>query len=716
MKIDLHCHTQSTKDEGIERDISVQEMIPILVSKEVEIASITNHNLFDLNEFNESCELGILHGLQFYPGVELDVIGLDNEQAHVIIVIDPKQASKFDELFGRVAIKFPKIFHIKLNELLILITGLDYLFIAHYNKKPELTKNSLNYVAKNIENFRLFLEPSNFRSLSIFSNKGHSCLIGSDIKDWSRYLEEDNILPELKLKINSFHELVLLSKRDKDIINTLLNRVRSTNLNINLIRQGSKDVFRTENLDLYDDINVIFGGKGSGKSKYLEFIKTALIKLGQDPVYYNSDDAKDVLDDYKKISENEFTVTNIEDGLLYPNFTTIEKWEPITPTSLDLYFDAINTNKNKRNRVFISIIERTMLRNEYQQEIEKYALMYDEFRNFKEWFNELDKNLMNILEEKAIPLMEILDILEMSSFELYRSNWVGDKAITLANNTIQILKEETDILSNGRSIPNKAGFEELFTNLMTPYKIVIEFKEFLAKKAHETINSFADLEEHKKLSLRTTYTPYNASIVKASIFQFKSRKITELHQTSEMILKVYNTFCTDQYKQNIINLIEKLIEFEINDFSEFVCISRRYCTDEEDYYKPSSGEEKVVAFQKILEQDKKYYLLDEPEKSLGSFYTSSVILPKIKRLSDLGKCVVCTTHSANIAVLGMPYQTILKEYCSREYKTFVGNMYINKLSCINEPNLEFSWSEKSLELLEGGEHAFNERSYAYAIK
>jgi len=716
MKIDLHCHTQSTKDEGIERNISVQEMIPILVSKEVEIASITNHNLFDIEEFNELCKLGRQHGIQFYPGVELDVIGLDNEHAHVIIVIDPNEASIFSDLFSSVAIQSPKTFNIKLSELLEKINDLDFFFIAHYNKKPELTKNSLNYVAKNIENFRIFLEPSNFRGLSIFSNKGHSCLIGSDVKDWSKYLNEDNILPELKLKINSFHELVLLAKRDKDIINTLLNRVRSINLNIDLIRQGSKDVFRTENLDLYDDINVIFGGKGSGKSKYLEFIRTALIKLGQDPVYYNSDDAKDVLEDYKKISENEFVVTNIEENLQCTNFTTIQKWETSTPTSLDLYFDAINTSKNKRNRVFISIIERTMLRNEYQHLIEKYSTMYEKFLDFKEWFKDLEKSSMTILEEKTQPLLEILEILEKSSFELYKENWVGDRAITLANDAIQILKDETDILSNGRSIPNIAGLEDLFTNLITPYKVATDFKEFLSKNARETIFTFADLEENKKLSLRTTYTPYNPSVVKASTFQFKSRKITELNQTSEMILKVYSTFCSNQYKQNIINLIEKINEFEINDFSEFVCISRRYCTDDEDYYKPSSGEEKVVAFQKILEQEKKYYLLDEPEKSLGSFYTSSVILPKIKRLSDLGKCVVCTTHSANIAVLGMPYQTILKEYCSREYKTFVGNMYINKLSCINDPGLEFLWSDKSLELLEGGEHAFNERSYAYAIK
>lgn len=715
MKIDLHCHTQATKNEGEKRNISVEEMIPLLVQKEVRIVSITNHNLFDIEEYNKAKELGEKEGIQFYPGVEVDVIGFEDEHAHVIIVVEPEQAKELSKLYGKGVIQSVKSYSIKIDALIDLVENLEYLLIVHYGKKPELSEKSLHYVIERVEKYRLFYEPTNFRSLSIHSNKGHSCLIGSDIKDWSKYLDEENILPELKLEVKSFHELVLLAKRDKDIVNTLLNRTRTIKLDVSLKREGSKEVFRKESVVQYDDLNVIFGGKGSGKSKYLEFIRSSLKELGVSPTYYNSDDAKDVIDEYKKVEEDEFIVTSVSDVISNNTFENIREWKETKPTSISLYIDAITTNQNKRNRKYISIVERTALSNEYSSSLNQNKEIFEKIDNFTIWFSSIDESILPDDEHQKNRFTELLDYFRNSTFEQYKSTWIGDRAIRLSNSAIETIKKETDILSNGKSIPSKAGLEDLFVNYIKPYNEVKQFINFSSCKPNEKKEFFGDLEEGKKLFIKSTYSPLNRS-VKSNRYSLKSKNIKDLKRSQRFLEEVYNAFGSSNYKSKLVGLVDEINVSGLEDLSEFVCISRRFCTDEEDYYKPSSGEEKVIAFQKVLEEDSHYYLLDEPEKSLGNFYTSSVILPHIKRLSRLGKCVVCTTHSANIAVLGMPYQTIYKDYSNREYQTYSGNMYINELVCLADNNKKYSWSSKSLELLEGGEYAFNERSYAYGIK
>ncbi|MDE8040931.1 hypothetical protein [Erysipelothrix rhusiopathiae] len=717
MLIDLHCHTNSLKNGGEQRNISVEKMMPILEEKGVRIVSITNHNSFNIDEFNEAYLLGEKKDIQFYPGVEVDVLGIEEERAHIIIVVDPKQSSHLDTLFGNSAIENPDSYSISLVDLIDKIRDMDYLFIVHYGKSPDLGKKSLEYAKKNVEKHRLFLEPSNYRSLSIHSNKGHSCIVGSDIKDWSKYLDSSNVLPELKFDVKSFKEFVLLAKRDKDIVQTLLNRTTTTKLNINLKIDGSKNPFRTEEIVLYDDLNIIFGGKGSGKSKYLKFISESLRELGKTFTYYDSEEAKSILEKYRKVKQDEHSVEALAYGEINCDFSAIREWKETKPTAITLYREAVDTNRNKRNRKYLSIVEVTNLKNAYESELPIFEANYKKIRDFESWMTQND--LEYLFTEDSIKMKEsiinILAYLKYKSFEKYKEYWIDSQAIELANKSIGIIKTETDLLSNGRSIPSEAGLESMFLNIVKPYKELVTFSKFGKLNSKEEKHKFGDLEENKPLYLITSYSPLNSGI-KSKEYSFKNHKITELNRVSETFKNALESFLTDEFNGKLVEATESIKENKINDLSDFVCISRRYSTENQDYYIPSSGEEKVIAFQKALEEESQYYLLDEPEKSLGSLYTSTVILSQIKRLSKLRKCVVCTTHSANIAVLGMPLQSFLKEYNNRVYETYSGNMFTNELVSLSNPVNSCSWSETSVNLLEGGKYAFDERSYAYGIK
>jgi len=132
-----------------------------------------------------------------------------------------------------------------------------------------------------------------------------------------------------------------------------------------------------------------------------------------------------------------------------------------------------------------------------------------------------------------------------------------------------------------------------------------------------------------------------------------------------------------------------------------------------DVYKPSQGEKSMLLLNLKLNQDADNYILDEPELSLGNQYISSTIVPILSKLANARKRIVIATHNANIAVRTLPYLSILRTHNNGIYNTYLGNPFTNKLIDIDNENNILDWKEESLNILEGGEEAFEERSFVY---
>ena len=73
MLIDLHCHTKASKrGDGQKRNVDAATFVSEVSRAGVGIVAITNHNAFDLDQFNEFvCAAN--GAFQVWPGVELDV-------------------------------------------------------------------------------------------------------------------------------------------------------------------------------------------------------------------------------------------------------------------------------------------------------------------------------------------------------------------------------------------------------------------------------------------------------------------------------------------------------------------------------------------------------------------------------------------------------------------------------------------------------------------
>ena len=90
VRADFHLHTKADKKFHYTGDPSffVSEWLDRLVAEKVEIAVVTNHNLFEAEEFSQLAKAGRKKGIFVMPGVELSVNDGTNG-IHVLVVFDP---------------------------------------------------------------------------------------------------------------------------------------------------------------------------------------------------------------------------------------------------------------------------------------------------------------------------------------------------------------------------------------------------------------------------------------------------------------------------------------------------------------------------------------------------------------------------------------------------------------------------------------------------
>ena len=85
--IDLHLHTKSSPFSDSEYEFSLPKLKEYVEKLSIDCIAITNHNLFDLEQFNEiSEELEIT----VFPGVEINL-----EKGHILLISDNNELDDF---------------------------------------------------------------------------------------------------------------------------------------------------------------------------------------------------------------------------------------------------------------------------------------------------------------------------------------------------------------------------------------------------------------------------------------------------------------------------------------------------------------------------------------------------------------------------------------------------------------------------------------------
>lgn len=711
MKIDIHTHTKKIKQGDSEnRNVDVNTFTEIIKETDVKILAITNHNHFDFEQYIQF--KANLHGIcQIWPGVEFD-IQEEDRRAHLIVIVNPKNSDVFGqkvkELIGTTT---ADNFTISINDVVEKFDDFDSIFIAHYHsKKPSIQDKDLDRLLELVRNpKRVLKEASNSISAGIYINHGHNSIHGSDVQNWSEYAVNSKDLPELRLPVESYEQFCLLLDKDDATINTILNNKKKETIQLNPFNSAAEII----DIDIYNDINILFGSKGTGKTDILKALSNYYNGIGFKTEVYESNSKR--LDEVFDLKGNQFNLDYDNLGIdnCSNEFTSIKNATEKEVTSLSKYVDYYSneaTNKISKN---IKVDKFTPLdENSSKRSFDEVKSNLKKFIEFKDYFS-TDAKLKEIVGEELINQLEniVQKIIEKVNSDS-RKRFVDYKSISFFNNLIKLFVSEISKKTGQPEKPTKTGFYEYASNRISIERDVKKIIENISKPIEAKIEGVGDLGEKGKLFCKTNLLIQNGKIADT---KYKHIKSTTKNPQKYVALQI-ETISKHIYSNSLFEKISELKDIEsselVTSINDLYLFHRHFILNGEPYT-PSNGESSMVLLHNELMKDKEIYLIDEPEKSLGNDYISEVIVPLIKERARSGKKVIIATHDANIAVRTLPYNSIYREHDINGYYTYSGNPFSNSLVCNRNTKDNLDWKLISMKTLEGGKSAFGERGKIY---
>lgn len=704
MKIDLHCHTLKCKNgDSSKRAVDYDKFLSKVNQANVGIVAITNHNKFDMKQFFEFQNEDFL----VWPGIELDINGIYSK-GHCILIVNPNQVNDFDNKIESEVTVSPDDFSMDIDAFAKLANTFDSIVICHYQKNPSLSDLDIKKLKELLSDVPLFLEPSNLMSAGVFLAHNIESILGSDVKDWDSY--EKLSFPELKMDIDSYEHFKLLIKKDPEVIKTFIDKKIKREFDIFPFEDKKEKIHIT----LYNDTNIIIGGKGTGKTQILKGIQQYFESMQNDSVsaYYASD-TKNKFNSIIKASlcDKDFDLFECSD--CSKEFEYIKAWKIPTLTKTSDYYQWLKHRKGNKNFGFTNASFKVTFT------LEQYNNEYDLFKENKESINTILKNDINkyLDEEEALQMKTLLLKLLDKHKEKVIHEFSKAYAIYLENLTINKIKELYQIKKGKNSKPNCTGLMLLYEScykLNKSVEIIINHILDNKKVIYETIG---------RLPNKGFVYVEKSFVLNPDLSNFKPNtnyKKDDLKNLKKQLNLIKNNIYNVELTKYISDFNNKLNEANVKSLKAFMQMKSTIVlsgndpqNDKSIEYTPSNGEQSMLILNHSLYKNKDIYILDEPEMSVGHDYINNIIVPRIIELSKLGKTVVVSTHDANIAVRTLPFIMIYRMDAGIKKKTYFGNPFNDKMVNIDDNQDKISWAKTCIDTLEGGAIAFRERGNSY---
>ena len=705
MRIDLHCHTKKVKTgDAYTRNVTKDKFFQKVIEAEVKIIAITNHNQFDYMQYKEfkdvtegSCDI--------WPGVELDIIGKADQKGncnrgHLIVIANPKNVELFNtQVKELVNDEEVNTFQIGVKKVYETLGKCDCIYIPHFHKEPKLSDEDIQELGELLpDSSRLFKETSDYRSLGVFSNFDYSVIIGSDVQDWNKY--ETSKFADIRLPVQTFEQFCLLAKKDVQIIDTLLNQKRKKEIPVSPYKKVN---FK---LPFYEDINIIFGQKGTGKTEILESLKKYYIENGIAMESYKGNEKDSDFSKMLKVNDIIATPDKLQLDSMRQQFIDVYNWKEELPTSFEKYISWMETKDNNKNKGRMKITECVHIEEGVRDR--KLESDYKYLKEFTEsTFEKIDIEKY-LDEQERTTLMLLLGKLCENINDAKMQKWNSDKSIKLTNWSIDKIKAIADKCSDTISKPSSVGFYDFAMGRFKLFENVEEICSTFSVEDKVEKEYLGNLEEKGDIYIQTRYR----MLTKESRTDEFKQGITVLRNCKLVIDGIKKAVLAE----NISEEVSKFQEFYddgIKDIGAFIGVSKETALENGEIYRPSNGERGILLMQKLLDSESDVYILDEPELGMGNSYITSNILPKLTDLAKRRKTVIIATHNANIAVGTLPYISILRTHENGIYKTYVGNPFYDELRNIDDETDTKNWTQESMHTLEGGKTAFYDRKDIY---
>ena len=665
-KVDLHIHTIATnKDADFTFDMDKMQLY-VQISK-LDAIAITNHNMFDKEQFNSIKEK---LNITVFPGVEVDI-----ENAHMIVIIDESNLDIFVEQCNQLKEKMEdgRQF-ISYDEFINIFNNYEqYLLIPHYKKKPTLQQPIIRKFGKNI-----------------------TCGEVDSIKKFCTLKkQEDDLVPILSSDVRIKKDLDVFPTRHTflDIDDTSLKSIKyglmdKTRVFITENKNDNEFIFTQDGLVASTKLNVIIGKRSSGKTYTLEKIKKAFdtseikyIKQFEITEKSGSEKFKEITQKgYEKIT-NEY-VKPIDDVI--HSILEID----LNSDNLELenyHFALINRAISfERNDIF----SKTSLFNEITFDVKTNKELENLINAIKILLE--NENYKEIIDENINK--ESLQVLLMKLIDIYRKERLSEKIKKEVDKLIESIQKKLELKSSVDTIPQI----DLY-NMMRNRLIVSRFNEDF-KKIKKKTNIFE--EDYQRFKIIATKAPY--------------KNVSEMKEGANATGSFKETF-DKYYLKDTFKYIKQLKEDGVT--IDKLCktiIDIKYKVINQNGSEISGGEKAEFNLLKELEDAKNYdiLLLDEPESSFDNPYIKEKINTLIKDISNK-TTVFVVTHNNTLGVSNKADKLIYTMYNEKEqkYEVYVGNFTDTML--VNKDGKSIKTYEAIVSCMEAGVKAYEERSKIY---
>ncbi|OHE03461.1 hypothetical protein [Sulfurimonas sp. RIFOXYB12_FULL_35_9] len=787
LRIDLHIHTnksKETKNGDYKGNFDVTTLKSKLKENQVAIFSLTDHNIINIEAYEEYYNSYTDNDPLLIVGVELDIEGSTGKTYHSLLIfnyldIDKAKyvSQKLEDKYKDKGIANPFDRKLTFDDIIELFKKDEFFFIPHAKKGGH--QNIVDAELTNIQDTQRMillmqsaLEKVTAQEMKEAYQKGFDALQNDEFKDKRdiayinfsdnhcieqypcRHMGEKGNHEFDYIKGNKSYETIRLafidpqsrikSQIEYDSLNKMLNTI--DNLKI-----ASHDYFTQNELIFSPHLNVIIGGRSSGKSLLMNLIGGKIdsltiqknnydkfhgehisIKAKRDdgykqqtaidkPIYINQGDIVDYFEknSLKELAEKSNQIPAYDEAK--SKFVTHKnELQSILQVMIDKYKD-IQENDVKKFELHKKTIDSIhSLSYTINLNIENLKNtnenIISELSKAKELIDSLIENLVTLNSDQHLKMNEI----ERPIIEAFQSlideklthiktkqknknridNFLSqvEKIIENANSTLsEESQQKTIAKSSIKSLHDNA--KEHFAKYARLKKATKTIESFDCSKKEtieidENVTLVLEVEKNEDLKLIETILEAIKTPITTSSIYINLIKLLK----NELQIKIYSGNKSDEFFKKINSVLLPLFT-SIEKPKDYLA----YKDDETSKSKsPGFNSEKYLGI--LLKNAKnKIIFIDQPEDNLGNRFISDELVSTIRDIKFKNQ-IFLVTHNPSIVVYGDAENIIIAENSENKisYKQIV---------------LEDVASQKEIcGILDGGEYIFDNRAKKYNIQ
>lgn len=674
-KMDLHIHTVAAYGKDAPFVFDITKFKEYIETMSLDIIAITNHNLFDLEQFNEI--VSTFKGIKIFPGIEIDY-----EDGHLLLIAENKNLNDFDYKCSLVKDEYNNVRKISYPKLIEIFKDISqYLLIPHNEKNPKVSQQYIDLFQGQI-------------------TAGEVC---SPKRFYRQIKREGALVPVLFSDIRINANLVIANVQGRQTyikINAKeidLGTIKSALQDINkvfLTHSQKHDFFQifANGQEISQGLNVILGNRSSGKTHFLDKVKE-IYSVEEKSIKYIKQFELVRIDsnEFNKMLEKERSLT----GEKYLN-----TFKSVVEDILKIDIKLTRNNIEEYITSLINYAQSEKLQDEYS----KAALFKGEKFTIKE-----DETLQQVIEAIRILLNETnhKEIIKKYMSDETMKVLIKELASKLKEITIERLKREwvntivTEVSCELQSLSSRPAIRNNDLNFLDIKLEKEKIQKFNAIGKAVKKNRSIHKDKKGKFTIDALVSPFRGAM--------------EVKNESKTNLKFKEIF---EHYNKPFDYLTLLVNNELDRASLYNLFCKVEYQVLNEYGKPVSGGEMTEfnLLQKL--NDARHYemlLIDEPESSFDNLFLKENVNKILKEISK-ELPVVVVTHNNTVGILLKPDYII---YTQREIEAGNDKYYIYSGSP-GEKDFFTADTSKSIEshsvllnTLEAGISAYDERNKIY---